>query len=150
MLLLTLNSTFLVDIDIAGSVFKNGYAGIVRNAQLYVSENLQGEVNLVVDVATADEVVTIFGVTFTAKATPAVAGEFDVAGSVDAQGAIMANMINGAATGKDSATGYFKYLLRTDRFLQTRRLLLPTQMQQTRLRLLRQDVLFTRIQCQVQ
>jgi len=96
------------DIDIAGSVFKNGYAGIVRNAQLYVSENLQGEVQLVVDVATADEVVTIFGVTFIAKAVPAVAGEFDVAGSVDAQGAIMANMINGAATGQDSATGYYE------------------------------------------
>lgn len=96
------------DIDIAGAVFKNGYAGIVRNAQLYVSENLQGEVNLVVDVATADETITILGVTFTAKATPAVAGEFDIAGSVDAQGAIMANMINGAATGQDSASGYFE------------------------------------------
>lgn len=96
------------DIDIAGAVFKNGYAGIVRNAQLYVSENLQGEVNLVVDVSTADETITIFGVTFTAKAVPAVAGEFDIAGSVNAQGAIMANMINGSATGQDSATGYFE------------------------------------------
>ena len=93
------------DIDIAGAVFKNGYAGIVRNAQLYVSENLAGEVTHVVDVATADETITIFGVTFTAKATPAAAGEFDVAGSVDAQGAIIANMINGSATGQDSATG---------------------------------------------
>ena len=96
------------DIDIAGSVFKNGYAGVVRNAVMYVSENLQGEVTQVVDVATADEVVTINGVTFTAKATPSTAGEFDIAGSVDAQGAIMANMINGAATGQDSATGYFE------------------------------------------
>lgn len=96
------------DIDIAGSVFKNGYAGVVRNAVMYVSENLQGEVNLVVDVATADETLTLFGVTFTAKAVPAVAGEFDVAGSVDAQGAILANMINGSATGQDTATGYFE------------------------------------------
>jgi len=96
------------DIDIAGSVFKNGYAGVVRNAVMYVSENLQGEVTQVVDVATADETVTINGVTFTAKATPSTAGEFDIAGSVDAQGAIMANMINGAATGQDSATGYFE------------------------------------------
>ncbi len=96
------------DIDIAGSVFKNGYAGVIRNAVLYVSENLQGQVDLVVDVSTADETITIFGVTFTAKATPAVAGEFDIAGSVDAQGAIMANMINGAATGQDSASGYFE------------------------------------------
>jgi len=96
------------DIDIAGSVFKNGYAGVVRNAVLYVSENLQGEVNLVVDVATADETLSLFGVTFTAKAVPAVAGEFDVAASVDAQGAILANAINGAATGQDTATGYFE------------------------------------------
>lgn len=96
------------DIDIAGSVFKNGYAGVVRNAVMYVSENLQGEVTQIVDVATADETVTINGVTFTAKATPSTAGEFDIAGSVDAQGAIMANMINGAATGQDSATGYFE------------------------------------------
>lgn len=96
------------DIDIAGSVFKNGYAGVIRNAVMYVSENLQGQVDLVVDVATADETITIFGVTFTAKASPSVAGEFDVAGSVDAQGAIMANMINGAATGQDSATGYYE------------------------------------------
>jgi len=96
------------DIDIAGSVFKNGYAGVVRNAVMYISENLTGEVTQVVDVATADEVVTILGVTFTAKATPSTAGEFDIAGSVDAQGAIMANMINGAATGQDTATGYFE------------------------------------------
>ena len=96
------------DIDIAGSVFKNGYAGVVRNAVMYISENLTGEVTQVVDVATADEVVTILGVTFTAKATPATAGEFDIAGSADAQGAIMANMINGAATGQDTAAGYFE------------------------------------------
>lgn len=92
------------DIDIAGSVFKNGYAGIVRNAQLYVSENLTGHYTLVVDVATADEVFTIFGVTFTAKASPAAAGEFDVAGSADAQGQIMEDMLNG--TGTPGASSY--------------------------------------------
>ena len=96
------------DIDIAGSVFKNGYAGVVRNAVMYISENLTGEVTQVVDVATADEVVTILGVTFTAKATPATAGEFDIAATADAQGAIMANMINGAATGQDTAAGYYE------------------------------------------
>lgn len=92
------------DIDIAGSVFKNGYAGIVRNAQLYVSENLTGHYTLVVDIATADETFTIFGVTFTAKASPAAAGEFDVAGSADAQGQIMEDMLNG--TGTPGATSY--------------------------------------------
>lgn len=96
------------NIDIAAAIFKNGYTGDVSNAQLYVSENLTGEVTHVVDIATADETVSILGVTFTAKATPAAAGEFDVAASADAQGAIMANMINGSATGQDSATGYFE------------------------------------------
>jgi len=95
-------------IDLAGSVFKNGYTGDVSNAQMYVSENLQGEVNLVVDVLTADETISINGVVFTAKASPAVAGEVDIAGSVDAQGAILANAINGAATGQDSASGYYE------------------------------------------
>lgn len=96
------------NIDLAGSTFRNGYTGDVHNAQMYVSENLKGEATLVVDVATADETISIFGVTFTAKATPAVAGEFDVAGSADAQGDIIANMINGSATGQNSATGYFE------------------------------------------
>ena len=96
------------NIDLAGNVFSNGYSGDVSNARLYVSENLTGDTRLVVDIATADETVTVFGVVFTAKAAPAVAGEFDIAASVDAQGAILANMINGSATGKDSATGYFE------------------------------------------
>ena len=95
------------DIDIAGSVFKNGYAGVVRNAVMYVSENLQGQVNQVVDIATADETLTLLGVTFTAKLVPSAAGEFDVAGSVDAQGAIMVNMINGTGT-QDDASSYFE------------------------------------------
>lgn len=99
------------DIDLAGSAFRNGFAGTVSpmaGASIYVSENLMGEVNLVVDIATADETFTILGVPFTAKAVPAVAGEFDISASVDGQGAIMANMINGAATGQNSATGYFE------------------------------------------
>ena len=95
------------DIDIAGSVFKNGYAGVVRNAVMYVSENLQGEVTHVVDVATADEAVTLLGVTFTAKATPSAAGEFDISGTVDGQGQIMEDMINGTGT-QDTATTYFE------------------------------------------
>ena len=96
------------NIDLAGSVFANGYTGPISNAEMYISENLTGEVTLVVDVATADEFITINGVTFTAKATPSAAGEFDIAGSADAQGAILENAINGAATGQDSATGYFE------------------------------------------
>ena len=96
------------NIDLAGATFKNGYTGDVHNAALYVSENLKGEATLVVDVATAAETISFLGVTFTARAIPAVAGEFDVGADADTQGATMANMINGSATGQNSATGYFE------------------------------------------
>ena len=95
-------------IDLAGATFKNGYAGDVHNAQLYVSENLEGQVTLVVDVASADETITILGVTFTAKASPASAGEFDIGADADTQGATIANMINGSSTGLNSPTGYYE------------------------------------------
>jgi len=67
------------DIDIAGSVFKNGYAGVVRNAQMYVSENLlSGGTLTFTDVNVATKTVTINGVVFTSIATPATAGDVDV------------------------------------------------------------------------
>ncbi len=109
------------NIDLAGAVFKNGYTGDISNAKMYISENLKGEVNLVVDVSTADETIVINGVTFTAKATPAASGEFDIAGSVDAQGTIMADMINNTAAyaaGAGAANNYFE-LSTSDRAILT-------------------------------
>lgn len=97
------------NIDLAGATFRNGYTGPVHNAEMYVSENLLGRV--VVGIATnptADDTLVVEGVTFTAKATPSAAGEFDIGANVDATRAIIANAINGSATGKDSATGYFE------------------------------------------
>lgn len=97
------------NIDLAGSVFKNGYTGDVSNAQMYVSENLSATavLSLATDV-TADDTIVVNGVTWTAKATPANPGEFDVSGTADGTRAILANAINGSATGQDSATGYFE------------------------------------------
>jgi len=67
------------DIDIAGSVFKNGYAGVIRNAQLFVSENLlSGGTLTFTDVNVADDTVSINGVTWTSKATCSAAGHVDV------------------------------------------------------------------------
>lgn len=87
------------DIDIAGSVFKNGYSGVVRNAQLYVSEQLPGQVTLTLAAAaTADDTFTINGVVFTAKAAPNVAGEFDVENSAANQAATLVLAINGTGT----------------------------------------------------
>lgn len=57
---------------------------------------------------TADDTVTVAGVTFTFKASPATAGQVDIGGSADATRAILANAINGSATGQDSATGYYE------------------------------------------
>jgi len=57
---------------------------------------------------TADDTVTVKGVTFTFKASPAAAGEVDIGASADATRAILANAINGSATGQGSATGYIE------------------------------------------
>jgi hypothetical protein len=57
---------------------------------------------------TADDTVTVKGVVFTFKASPATAGQVDIGGSADATRAILANAINGSSTGQDSATGYFE------------------------------------------
>jgi hypothetical protein len=87
------------DIDIAGSVFKNGYAGVIRNATLLVSENLPGEVTLTLAaVAAADDTLTVNGVTFTFKAAPAAAGEIDVDDTAANQAGIIALALNGTGT----------------------------------------------------
>ena len=74
-------------IDLAGYVFKNGYAGTARNADLIVSENLTGEAVLTLgEDVTATNTVTINGVVFkfvtSLSSGPAVAGEV-VAGAND-------------------------------------------------------------------
>lgn len=56
------------NIDLAGSVFRNGYSGDVANAQMYISEALQGEATLTSTGVFSDgDTVTINGVVFTMK-----------------------------------------------------------------------------------
>lgn len=60
---------------------------------------------------TADDTVTVAGVTFTFKASPSAAGEVDIAGSADATRALLAaaiNNTNGYAAGAGSATAYIE------------------------------------------
>lgn len=97
------------DVDLTAATFRNGFVGNVAGAQVFVSENLTGEavLSLATNV-TADDTISIGGVTFTAKAIPSLPGEFDISGTVDGTRAIITNAINGSATGKDSATGYFE------------------------------------------
>ncbi len=96
--------------DFVNALFQNGYVNEqVAGAKVYVSENLTGQATLgLATQVTAGDTITVAGVVFTARATPSLPGEFDIAGSADATRAIIANAINGSATGKDSATGYFE------------------------------------------
>ena len=97
------------NIDIAASVFKNGYAGLIRGADLFISENLSStQVLSMATNVTAGDTITYNGVVWTARATPAVAGEFDIGVSADATRAILENAFNASATGQNSATGYFE------------------------------------------
>jgi len=94
------------DIDIAGSVFKNGYAGVVRNAQLYVSENLlSSAVQTFSGVNVATKVTVINGVTFLSKATPAVAGDIDVGASATLAGDALVAAINNSESLAAGAVG---------------------------------------------
>lgn len=92
-------------IDLAGSVFKNGYTGDISNAQVFVSEKLKSTAKLL---STADygdtETFTINGVVFTAKTTIGTTPGAFTRGSSEA--ATMANivaLIN--APGTTTATG---------------------------------------------
>jgi hypothetical protein len=100
------------DIDIAGSVFKNGYAGVVRNAQMYVSENLLSTAVVTFSGVNVDtETIVINGVTLTSAATVTAAGEYDVKGSATAAGDSLVALINNEddnAAGAGSASTYFE------------------------------------------
>jgi len=96
----------------AGAVFKNGYAGDVATAQMYISENLTGTaVAGIATQPTANDTFSIQGVTWTFKATPAAAGEIDLGANVDATRVLVAAAINNTndyAAGAGSATAYFE------------------------------------------
>ena len=97
------------NIDLAGSTFKNGYTGPVHNAEMYVSENLLGRV--VIGMATnptADDTVTINGVTFTFVATLGAAGDLHIGTTVDDTRANFAAALNDPTTAiaEAATTGY--------------------------------------------
>lgn len=87
-------------IDLAGSVFKNGYSGLVRGADLYISENLTSTSVLSIATQPTDgDTVTIAGVVFTFKTTLGVtAGNVAIAGSADAARLNLSELINDPGT----------------------------------------------------
>lgn len=88
------------NIDLAGSVYKNGYTGTVSSAEVYVSENLTGTASLNMATQPTDgDTVTINGVVFTFKTTLGVtAGNVLIGGSADAARANLAALINTPGT----------------------------------------------------
>lgn len=87
-------------IDLAGSVFKNGYTDVVNNAKMYVSNNLTGEAVLgMAAIPTAGNTVVINGVTFTFVSTiGATAGNVLISGTADLARANLAALINNPGT----------------------------------------------------
>lgn len=83
-------------IDLAGFVFKNGYAGPVRNAKLYISENLTGEAVLNIATQPTDgDTITINGITFTFKTTLGTdAGDVLIGASAETANTNLAALIN--------------------------------------------------------
>jgi hypothetical protein len=84
------------NIDVAASVFQNGYAGDVRNAQMYVSENLTGEsLGTTTGVFSNGETIVINGVTLTAVAAiGATPGNFLIGASAAVSLTNLAGLIN--------------------------------------------------------
>ena len=93
------------NIDLAGSVYANGYSGQVDNAEVYVSENLTGSgVLSMATQATAADTVIINGVTFTfVAAIGTTAGNVLLGDNVDEARANLATLIN--TPGTTTATG---------------------------------------------
>lgn len=101
------------NIDMAGSVFKNGYTGDVSNAQLFISENLTSTSVLSLATNPTDtDTITIGGVVITFLDTlAATAGAVHIASTVDITRANLAAHINNPGTTEAEATntGYVAF-----------------------------------------
>lgn len=86
--------------SIVESVFKNGYAGPIATAEVYVSENLSADALLSIATTPTDgDTVTINGVVFTFKTTLGVtAGNVAIGGSADAARLNLSELINAPGT----------------------------------------------------
>ena len=106
------------NIDLAASVFKNGYTDVVSNAQMYVSENLTATAVLARSVAPTDgDTVVIGGVVFTFNTTlTTTPGSVLISGSADAAGVNLAALINtpGTTTTYGTALSAANQLVITD------------------------------------
>lgn len=108
------------NIDLAGSVFANGYTGDVSSAQMYVSENLTGEALLSLATTPTDgDTVVINGITFTFKTVlGSTAGNVLIGGSADAARLNLTTLINapGTTTSEGVALSAANQVLLTDTY----------------------------------
>lgn len=92
--------------------YKRGYRGTFQDAQLWMSSNLTSTASLNFQTnPTAGDTFTINGVTWTFRATPAVAGEIDIGADAAASLVLAVAAVNnttGYAAGAGSATAYFE------------------------------------------
>ena len=88
------------NIDLAGSVFKNGYTDVVSNAEMYVSENLMGEAVYTFGATPTDgDTITIGGVKLTLRTTlGSTAGSVLISGSAANSIVNLASLINTPGT----------------------------------------------------
>jgi len=88
------------EFNIVESVWKNGYAGSISQAEVYVSENLTGEVTLnLATKPTNGDTLTINGVTITfVSAIGTTAGNVLIGADVDTTRASLAGLINNPGT----------------------------------------------------
>lgn len=98
--------------QVADETYKRGYKGEFCNTMLYMTPNLTGTCILNFASNPADaEFITIAGVNFTFKNTPASAGQIDIGASAAATLILLNRAINntaGYAAGAGSATDYFE------------------------------------------
>lgn len=130
---ITMNMAFVVDsyaasdiaqyllgknIDLAASVFKNGYTADISNAQMYVSENLTGTATLTSTGTFSDgDTVTIGGVVLTMKTTlGSTAGNVLIGADAAASITNLAAIINtpGTTTAQGVALSAANQLIFTD------------------------------------
>lgn len=108
------------NIDLAGSVYSNGYTGDVSNAKMYVSENLTGTAQLSLGTQPTDgDTVTINGVTFTFKTVLGVtAGNVLIGASAATARANLVALINapGTTTAQGVALSAANQVLLTDTY----------------------------------
>ncbi len=85
--------------DFVNALFQNGYVNEqVAGAKVYVSENLTGQATLgLATQVTANDTVSVGGVTFTFVASPTNPGDVDIGANVDGTRANLAAAINGGA-----------------------------------------------------